>query len=337
MEVKHLEYKDSPHPMTTGRVSGLHFESFDKDRNPKMTSIMNLTNRARVSISHTPLPASGKNANGHQEAQMFLDGPRLTNEFYVFASCSEFVMSRALYETTVPKGLLDIKFVLGHVGNCTVSLVTEFYACVEIGSPHRSFRAAPLWTNTHQFVTVDKNTRKPAQLHDWFQDKYKGKGAMERGLTVKPFDRPAVTYAHPTVVQWTDTDHYNHTSWSSYVRWATDALHAALLLQNKSYSPHKPNAAMSKSSQSDTVNVALCGISKEIVVRGLRKMQVIYLRECLEGEHLETHVWQEEGAEKELVWFSVVKDGEDRCQIKMWFFRDKAESVSEEEEEEFPV
>ena len=81
-------------------------------------------------------------------------------------------------------------------------------------------------------------------------------------------------------------------------------------------------------------HTALRGITKETVANGVRRVHINYLKECLEGECVQTHVWQEEGGEKELVLFSVVKDGEDICQMKMWYFpadEDSAKSFSENE------
>ena len=54
-------------------------------------------------------------------------------------------------------------------------------------------------------------------------------------------------------------------------------------------------------------------------------MQAVFLSECLHGDALETHLWQEDGGEKELVYFSVTKDGKDVCQMKMWFFDDSSQ------------
>ena len=131
-------------------------------------------------------------------------------------------------------------------------------------------------------------------------------------------------------VQWTDTDQYKHTNFTTYARWALDALHAALRMKDESQ--HKlsnaPNGTDEKYPDQTEACVALPYITNEILTGGLHKMQVTYMKECLEGECVETHVWQEDGGEKELVLFSVVKDGEDVCQMKMWYFSDDEEPVA---------
>ena len=110
-----------------------------------------------------------------------------------------------------------------------------------------------------------------------------------------------------------------------------DSLQAALRLKNPdSSSSQRPTAADSAAGKA---TAALHSITRDIVLRGIRKLQITFFNECLEGEELETHVWQDGKAEKELVYFSIVKNGEDVCQIKLWFF---TSLVEEEEEEEFP-
>ena len=97
-----------------------------------------------------------------------------------------------------------------------------------------------------------------------------------------------------------------------------DSLQAALRLKNlDSSSSQRPTAADSAAGKA---RAALHSITRDIVLRGIRKLQITFFNECLEGEELETHVWQDGKAEKELVYFSIVKNGEDVCQIKLWFF-----------------
>ncbi|RUS69996.1 hypothetical protein EGW08_022241 [Elysia chlorotica] len=332
---ENFQYEESPHPSTSLRIPGLTHESFDRDWNPKMTSIMQTSSIARVYAFHTPLPPTSGNEKQTGKTRFFLDWPRLTQEFFTFVSSSEFVMSRALYKKSLKKWPLDMKFTLAHIGTCSIASTSEFFACPD---GKTSTASELLWSNTNQFVTVDRATRKATRLPDWYLERYKGKGYMDRGLVVKPFERPAATYAHPSVVQWTDTDNYNHTNWASYVRWATDALHAAIFLQNsgtgasstRSYSPYQaPNLV----SAEESARSALHGITRDIVARGLRKLHISYLRECLQGERVETHVWQDRGGERELVYFSVVRDGEDVCQMKMWYF----DALPEEEDDDYPV
>ncbi|GFS11585.1 hypothetical protein ElyMa_001351200 [Elysia marginata] len=317
---RNFRYEDSPHPSAYLRVQGLTYESYDIHWHPKITSIMTATMLSRFHAQFTPLPASSNDKEGIREKTYFMDWPILTDKYFTFVSSTEFVMSRAMYDNNLCKSPVDMKLSLGYIGNSSLAVVNDFYACSDVQKP-----SAPLWTNTVQLVAVDKTTRKPAKLPDWYQSKYKGRGCRSKGLIIRAFERPAVTYAHPSVVQYSECGNYKHATWVAYVGWAIDALHAALLLQNStvltSYSSYS-HAATPGDSPNVRARAALKGISKDIVARGLHKLHLIFLNECLQGEYVETHLWQEDGEEKELVYFSVVKDGKDMCQMKMWFFND---------------
>lgn len=381
-KVQNFSYDDVPHPTIKLRCPGLSHESFDRDLKPKIMSIMMTSAVARATALRRPIRVIAPKSDSddkNPEVETFLDFTKLSNDYFTFMSSSEFVMSRTLYDNRVSKWPLDMKFTQGFVGNSSVANVSHFYACDEEDKRNASdLGQTPLWTNTYQIVLIDKTTRKPTQLPDWFKEKFKGKGCMEKGFILKTFARPAVTFSQLFKVQWTDTDQYNHTNFTTYVRWALDALHAALHskanLQKSSEasSPQKlsSNASDAEKKSSDASNpkkrssdtsdpperprdahntqqkpsdesdlskkaldsadgsineglsvlTALPYINKEMLAQGLHKMQVTYLRECLEGENVEVHIWQEEGSEKELVLFSVVKDGDDVCQMKMWYF-----------------
>ncbi|GFO22931.1 hypothetical protein PoB_004943600 [Plakobranchus ocellatus] len=335
-KVTNFEYEDSPHPRILLRVPGLSHESFDRDLNPKITSIMTTSAVARMAALVKPIRlTSGRSGErstsepGQEDEETFLDYTRISNQYFTFMSSSEFVMNPAMYDNDVPKWPVDMVFTQGYIGNSSIANKCEFFTC---GDTDAGLDKILLWTNTYQIVAVDKTTRKPTGLPDWFKDKFKGRGCMDKGFVLRPFQRPANTFALPFTVRWADTDGYNHTNFSTYAHWAVNALHAALLIQSNSNEHTTNNVGTASTGLGEgtasaaAAASALHGITKEIVARGLQKMQVTYMKECLEGELVETHVWQEEGGEREMVWFSIVKDGEDICQMKMWYFPDNASS-----------
>lgn len=138
---------------------------------------------ARQYVLHRPYDNSGN---------IFLDWPTLTSDRFTFVSSTQFKMSRSLYLAVTPKWPLDVEFVLGFVGNSSMASVSHFY--------NEGKTAEPLWTQMNQLVSIDKTTRKPTALPQWFKEKYAGKGCMDKGLIIKPFDRPSVTYNHSVVV-----------------------------------------------------------------------------------------------------------------------------------------
>ncbi|GFS11589.1 hypothetical protein ElyMa_001351300 [Elysia marginata] len=310
-----FKYEESPHPSTTLRVPGLTVESFDIRWQPKLSSIMRASVLARDCALSIPLPQS---RDGNQEQAFFMDWPHFTKNFFHFVFATEFVMSRAIHDKNFKKGPMDMKFTLGNIGNSSLALVSKFS-----GDDGKTGASTPLWTNTVQLVAVDKTTRKPAKLPEWYRSKYKGRGCMDTGLIIKQFKRPDVTYAHPSVVQWSECGRtFKNADWTAYADWAVDALRAALLLQtDTSYVPFSYGAPPGES-PTMKARAALRGITSDMVDNGFRKMQAVFLSECLEGEYIETHLWQDDSGEKELVYFSVVKNGKDVCQMKIWFFSD---------------
>uniref|UniRef100_A0A0B6ZLL4 Uncharacterized protein n=1 Tax=Arion vulgaris TaxID=1028688 RepID=A0A0B6ZLL4_9EUPU len=230
--VTNYRVTDSPHCMASFTIPGLSHESFDIDANAKITSVMITSVLSRAYALHKPDTVT---------ENTFLDWPVVMNGKYTFVSSTEFRISQELYNPDIPKWPLDAKFSLGNVGNSSVANVIEFFA-------HEDGKS-PLWTNVTQLVAIDTSTRKPTALPEWFKDKYKGKGCLEKGFIIKAFNRPPVTYVHPVKVNWSDTDNYKHTNFASYVRFALDCLHAAVRAEMESDSK-KRLADTSKDQQS---------------------------------------------------------------------------------------
>ena len=137
-----------------------------------------------------------------QANETFLDFRKLSSDHFIFMSSSEFVMSRAMYNNDIPKWPLDMKFTHGFVGNTSVANVCQFFACDEEDTANASESGQSLlWTNTYQIVLINKTSRKPTPLPDWFKEKFKGKGCMDKGFILKPFPRPALTFSQSTTVR----------------------------------------------------------------------------------------------------------------------------------------
>ncbi|CAG5117988.1 unnamed protein product, partial [Candidula unifasciata] len=178
-DVRNCHITDKPHYVVTFTIPGLSLESFDNYSNANIISLMKTAMAARTYILHHPDPVTG---------DVFLDWPRVTSDRYMFMSSAEYTMSRRLYDSSIPKWPLDARFSLGNVGNSSVSYVIELYVHNE--------NTAPLWKCVTQSVSIDTATRKPSPLPDWFKDKYKGKGCMDKGFIIRGFDRPSLTYKH---------------------------------------------------------------------------------------------------------------------------------------------
>ncbi|CAG5117187.1 unnamed protein product [Candidula unifasciata] len=313
-DVRNCHVTDKPHYVVTFTIPGLSLESFDNYSNANIISLMKTAMAARTYILHHPDPVTG---------DVFLDWPRVTSDRYMFMSSAEYTMSRKLYDSSIPKWPLDARFSLGNVGNSSVSYVIELYVHNE--------NTAPLWKCVTQSVSIDTATRKPSPLPDWFKDKYKGKGCMDKGFIIRGFDRPSLTYKHQLQVSWSDTDHYQHTNFTSYARFSIDALHAAIRMENGNTENSRSNKDSpatnadghnqreKASDSSDAHPAALKGITREIISNGLKNIQICYLNESLEGQNLDAHVWQQAGQKHE-VFCSIERGSVEVCQLKLEYF-----------------
>lgn len=124
---------------------------------------------------------------------VFLDWPTITKNNFTFVSSTQFTMSRSLYLTEVPKQPLDVVFVMGYVRNSSMGSVTHFY---NAGKTTKQ----PLWTQLNQMVYIDRETRKPTALPEWYKKKYQDKGCIEKPVLFSPLDRPSPTYKQSVVV-----------------------------------------------------------------------------------------------------------------------------------------
>ena len=96
-------------------------------------------------------------------------------------------------------------------------------------------------------------------------------------------------------IAWSDTDNYKHTNFSSYLRFAIDAVHDAL----------KQGKLQSQ-------------ISEAEVSSGTAVAKVAYLGESVEGDVLRVKVWCPEGLER-TVMCSMEKEGQVVNQVTLTF------------------
>ncbi|RUS68703.1 hypothetical protein EGW08_023536 [Elysia chlorotica] len=337
MHVTNFRYTASPHPTVECTVPGLSHESYDKDWIPRTSSLMWVDALTRYYVLHRPLDdqtepskqgdgvgsssgissqvaglslqtetgSAGQKLWSYEDTtRAFLNWGQFLKNAHSFGQYSELTMTKALYDREVSKWTLDLRFRLGFVGACSVTKICEYFARGKDG------KNVLIWSNKYQQVAVDKKTRQPTRVPTWFKDKYQGKGCLSQAMVLRPFKKPEVTFCHPILVQYSDIDEYGHANWSAYIKWTTDAIHAAML-------PDKQNGNGSCQTKGGRV---LRSITKETLGRGLHKFQVTYFRECLEGDHVEVHLWED--GQPNQVLCCLVKSGEEICQIKLFYFDD---------------
>lgn len=272
LDVRDISVTDDPHTANF-TCPGLSLESFNQYGNARLQSMLTNAVVTRIYMYHMPYNAAG---------DTFLDWQKVTSDRLTFMSSTEATFSKSLYDPSVDKSRFDVKLSLGYCGNASVALVTEYY---ETGK-----RDEPLLRQVSQTVSVSKTTRKPIPFPEWFKNKYTGKGVLDQGLVLRPFDRPENTYAYDVKVRWNDTDTYNHTNFASYITFTESAIYSALA--------NKPDS--------------LGDITEEDVRSGCKNIKISYQNESLEGQTLNCYVWQDaSGAVK----CSIERDGGRICQL----------------------
>ncbi|CAL1536200.1 unnamed protein product, partial [Lymnaea stagnalis] len=283
---------DSPTWNVKFTIPGLSLENYDRDGNPKMTSLMVKPIMA--------LPYVYKQLSDEKNKTL-MAWKGLTKDRLVFSASATFTMSRAVYCPEIPKWPLDVHFCIGYVGKSSLKTVANFCPSGR--------ESEPLWTEVYHFVSVDNVTRKSKPWPGWFQDHFKGKGCAYKGHTVRPFERPSLTYNCPVKVRWSDIDYNNHSTFTSYVHWAINAIHATIREEDEAKGLKSTFGADQRPSS------ALNGINKDIITNGLKDVQICFLSESLEGQVLNVHVWQQHNL-AHAVFTSIERDSEVICQIK---------------------
>ncbi|XP_041371430.1 uncharacterized protein LOC121384985 isoform X2 [Gigantopelta aegis] len=236
--------------VATVTMPGLSVEDFDRDGNPRITSLMHVVVCMRFFANHKPLDKSGRT---------FCDYAKLTNDSYSFMASVAIETDQGMYDRTVSKWPLSFQFQIGYVGKSSLSSIGTLTA------PSTGQKLMHIIT---QVVYINKATRRPMPLPDWWRGKYANVAISNEPLIVQRTARPADTHVFKVTVMWTDTDNYNHTTWTSYVQFCINAMHDGI---KKGFYKN---------------------VSKEVVQMGLRKIRMGFTGENLEGDELIVHSWE---------------------------------------------
>lgn len=147
----------------------------------------------------------------------FLEYDKLTAHNFTFMASTRTEMSSSLYNITRSQmSTLDlkVKIQLGHVGKSSLNSVAQMF---NTGSDEA------LIQNTNQVVFIDKATRKPEQLPDWWMTKYSGMSLGIGALIVPLIDIPTDVYEYEMKVPWSDIDRYKHVNYTAYIKYCQDA------------------------------------------------------------------------------------------------------------------
>ncbi|KAK6181632.1 hypothetical protein SNE40_009453 [Patella caerulea] len=244
---------------------GLSFESYDRDGNPSITSIMKVLMSARAYAYHNPIDSTGAT---------FLDYAKMTDDCFTFMASSEIEVEKMMYDIQVVKTPLDVKVNLGNIGKSSLNSVAE------VTLP---FNGMTLLRNVNQVVVIDKLTRKPKPVPDWWKEKYSGCTIRNQPLIIPKLVRPNKYYTYKFYVAWSDTDNYNHTNSASYSRFAINAI------------------------QNASSNKYFNSLTQDKLNSGIKKIQMSYIGESAEGDLIEASVW--EASDKPIAYCQFLKEG----------------------------
>ncbi|XP_046563555.1 uncharacterized protein LOC124272431 [Haliotis rubra] len=224
----------------TGRNSAIHtpglsYEAIDRDGNPTMASVLKFVSTARTFATNRRLDDTGRT--------MF-DFDQLFSDTMSFVASTEVISEKAVYDTSVPKSPLDVLYQLGYVGKSSLSTV----ASIVVPSTGQT-----ILRNINQFVVVDKMSRRPTPLPDWWREKYGGIAILKDPLIVPRLQRPPDAVQYRVNVVWFDTDNYKHTNYTCYVDYCVNALHYAL------------------------EKGCMGAVTKDVVKRGIKSMRNTYM------------------------------------------------------------
>ncbi|KAK7495668.1 hypothetical protein BaRGS_00013115 [Batillaria attramentaria] len=147
-------------------------------------------------------------------------------------------------------------------------------------------------------VLIDPATRRPTPIPDDWRQHYAPLCVRHQPLIVprqSPPQPPRPDHAYTTTVAWSDVDDNDHTNFTSYVRFAVDALHHA----------------------SKTGLLDGC-LTKADISAGASEVKVAYLGESGDGDVLHVHVWCQRDVDRTVVC-SMDRDTEPVCQVTLSF------------------
>lgn len=175
---------------------------------PKVWMLLKILESSRFYAHHYQLDDTGRT---------FRDYAKLTSDRLIFLVASEIRMTKELYDHSIPKFPLNIKIVGGAIGNTSLNSITTIYSDLE---------NIELVQNTNRVVSIDKNTRRPLPLPDWWKEKYTKTAKAHDALKMTKFEIPTGNtgfYQHK--VAWSETDLNEHTNWGAYFKYCVNAAH----------------------------------------------------------------------------------------------------------------
>ncbi|XP_052818893.1 uncharacterized protein LOC128244839 isoform X2 [Mya arenaria] len=234
----------------TVRTSGFHYSDFcSKNGLPKPWQMMKLLESCRFFSHHWPLDDTGRT---------FRDYAEVTSDRLTFLVTSSLDIEKDLYDPAKPKCPLDVVVQGGYIGSTSLNSIATV----------RTLDGVDLIKNVNQVVSVDKSSRRPLRLPEWWKEKYEESAKKFSALKFDRYAKPATLPSFKVHVTRSDQDGNNHTNWSCYVRFGLDGLY-------------------------HNVKHGLVQHFNDLEKRGLKRMELLFSGESFDDDILDVYVWND--------------------------------------------
>lgn len=219
--------------------------------------------------------------------QTFADLDTLLKENYEFYATLDIEMNREFHRVSSPKYPLEILCELIYIGNSSYRTLKTL---------RHLEKDVPYGTCSIQSVLVNRATRKPTQLPEWWRVKYEpycknGKplkmDKLTKGLHLKITSFPVTVYN-------SNCDWYKHTHFSSYIMFCYNAYIDGV---NKGSYDH---------------------VTQSSLDNGIKTLTISFIKESLLGDKLTVDSWEDFG-KPNCLNFEIKKYNDVCCQVVITF------------------
>ena len=218
--------------------------------------------------------------------RVFRDYAQLTDDRLTFLVTSRLDIEPAMYNSKIPKSPLDVLVQGGFIGNSSLNSITSV---VTSGGQE-------LMSNINQVVSIDRKTRRPLPLPDWWKEKYAVSAKPYQSLKFAKIDKPENIPFYDYKVARSDLDGNNHANWSVYVKFSLDAMYH-----------FSKTGFLASFSDFDSFCIS--------------RMELMYSGESFDDDVLKVYSWEDESAPTTAV-VHIYKGDNFLFQGKFQFFRD---------------
>jgi len=219
-------------------------------------------------------------AHAERPSESFLDARKLLENNLFFIATANLEMNPELYNYSKPKYPLLVTKELDYVGTSSMN-ITSYLQQSDLKFPYAICKV--------QTVLANSKTRKPTPFPDWWRKKYETSAIGGTSLKMKPLPEVENVDVHhcPMTVFDRDTDSYNHTNWTSYIRYCADA--CSLMAMKNLYK----------------------NVDRQTINNGCKQVEISFRKESVLGDILDVVSW-EHSNESNTINFKV-KKGDDTC------------------------